>query len=75
MVRHALSHSLFVLISTIFAAFLVEILKSYLPEILGKVDRISLTLLKMLNISLSVEELSFTIVASSLAILWVFFLK
>ena len=75
MVRHGTSHAFSVLLCTILAAFLIEILKPFLPKLYANVDRTSLWIIENFQVPVSLEHLSITLVASVLAILWGIFFK
>lgn len=75
MIKHATSHSFAVLMCTIISAFLIEILRRYIPNIIGKFEVISSDLIYKFNIPLTVEYLSIAILASILALLWGLFFK
>lgn len=75
MVKHATSHGASVLFCTIIAAFLVEILKFKLPELIENLESFSYKAVILFNIPLSVQSFSIILISSSLAIIWGIFFK
>jgi len=75
MVKHATSHGFAVLMCTIISAFLINTLSQLLPQVIRKVDELSILLINQFNVPLSIEYLSISIVASLLAMLWGIFFK
>jgi hypothetical protein len=75
MIKHGTSHGISVFACTVLASFLVEFLKPVLPKIYEVFDRASLWMHSKIYIPVSVEQLSITLIASVLAILWGMFFK
>lgn len=75
MIKHGTSHGLSVFATTVIAAFLIEVFRPFLPKIWENVDKASIWLIEHFHVPVSVEYLSITITASTLAILWGFFFK
>lgn len=75
MIRHASSHGFSVLVCTIMAAFLIEILKPLIPGFISIIEDFSYKLVSLFAIPLPVESLAIILLASLLAILWGIFFK
>ncbi len=75
MIKHGTSHGFSVLLCTLIAAFLIEILKPFLPKMYESVDRASIWMIDNFQVPISIEHLSITLIASILAILWGVFFK
>lgn len=75
MVRHASSHSFSVLICTILAAFLIEILKPLMPRFMTTMEDLSYRLVTVFSIPINVDSFTIILIASLLAILWGMFFK
>jgi hypothetical protein len=75
MIKHGASHGFSVLICTILAAFLVELLKPVVPRLIEKMSNISIPIVETLQIPLAAEVLNILLLAMILAILWGMFFK
>lgn len=75
MVRHASSHGFSVLMCTIVASFLVEVLKPFIPGLLDRIRGVSNLLVELFGIPLSVDFFTIVLVASALALIWGIFFK
>lgn len=75
MIKHGASHGLSVLVSTILAAFIVELLKPLIPNLLERMNMLSSPLIDNMHLPITVDFLSIILLASILAILWGMFFK
>ena len=75
MVKHASSHGFAVLVCTIIAAFIIELLKPNMPQLLGKVNSLSHKVIGIFNIPLTPEFLSIVMLSGLLAMIWGIFFK
>ena len=75
MLKHASSHGLAVLVTTVASAFLVEILKPEFPEFINSVGVFSKHFVKLLHIPFKPETFTVILIASLLAMVWGIFFK
>jgi len=75
MVKHASSHGIAVLVTTVSSAFLIELFKPQFPELLKLAEGLSKQITKTFNIPLKPETFTVIIVASLLAGIWGIFFK
>lgn len=75
MVKHGSSHGLAVLICTILAALLVDLLRPHFPGLLDRLAVLSNWIIDYIPVSFNTEQFSIIIVASILAIIWGIFFK
>lgn len=75
MVRHATSHGASLLICSIIGSFLVEVLKSKLPNLMLHVEGFSYRAVSLFNFPISVENFSIILIASILSLAWGVFFK
>jgi hypothetical protein len=75
MVNHGSSHGLAVLICSILAAILVDLLRPHFPVLLDRLSALSNWFLKYVPIPFNTEQFNIILVASILAIIWGIFFK
>jgi hypothetical protein len=75
MIRHASSHGLSVLVTTILAAFLIELFKPLIPGILEKFEKVGSALVNTFKIPISAEALSVILVATLFGLIWGIFFR
>jgi hypothetical protein len=74
MIKHGSSHGFAVLICTILAALLVDLLRPHFPGVLERLAKVSNWIVNYVPIPFSSDQFNIILVASLLAILWgVFF--
>jgi glycerol-3-phosphate acyltransferase PlsY len=75
MIRHGSSHGLAVLVCTVVAALLVDLLKPHFPVVLERLTRFSNWLVHYIPVPFSTEQFNIIVIASILAIIWGIFFK
>ncbi len=75
MIKHGTSHGFSVLVCTILATILVELLKPLFPKINEVVENTSIWIVDNFQVPLPDKYLSIALVASALAVIWGFFFK
>jgi len=74
-IRHASSHGLSVLICTVASAFLIELLKPLLPNLMTGFNKISTKIVSSLYLPMTVENMNILLLATLLAVIWGIFFK
>ena len=74
-IRHASSHGLSVLICTIASAFLIELIRPLLPNLMAGFSRISTKIVNALYLPMTVENMNILLLATVLAVIWGIFFK
>ncbi len=75
MIRHGSSHGFAVLICTVIAAVLIDLLRPHFPGILERLTKLSNWIVNYIPIPFSSEQFNVIVVASILAIIWGVFFK
>ena len=69
-IKSGSSHGLAVLICTVIAAFLVELLRPVLPKVISLASQAAEWLIRTLDIPIQRQALAIVLVASTLAFIW-----
>lgn len=75
MIKHGASHGFSVLGCTIIAAFIVEMLKPLLPNLIKRFSEFSTPIIEKFHLPISVEFFNVLLLATILAVLWGMFFK
>jgi hypothetical protein len=75
MIRHGSSHGLAVLVCTILAALLVDLLRPHFPIVLTHLTKFSNWLINYIPVPFSTEQFNIIVIASILAVIWGVFFK
>lgn len=75
MVRHGSSHGFAVLVCTIAAALLIELVRDKIPRVVASLDGFSEKLIALFNIPFPPNYISTVLFASMLAFIWGVFFK